>query len=148
MSHLPLYPISTYTGISFIPLSLPFLFSFSVALTPFEVGGIVKFKVKSVCCDPVLQNKFYSIMFYLMFLYADREAVKKLSRDAMYKLEHGVDDTKKLKKAAPSLGKIAEIQSAKKDDYAQSQALRKKFRVNINISWKQGQVLVHSSGLN
>lgn len=59
----------------------------------------------------------------------DREAVKKLSRDAMYKLEHGVDDTKKLKKAAPSLGKIAEIQSAKKDDYAQSQALRKKFRV-------------------
>ncbi|XP_041475525.1 coiled-coil domain-containing protein 130-like [Lytechinus variegatus] len=58
----------------------------------------------------------------------DREAVKKLSRDAMYKLEHGVDDTKKLKKAAPSLTKIAEIQSAKKDDYAQNQALRKKFR--------------------
>ncbi|XP_063962390.1 probable splicing factor YJU2B [Lytechinus pictus] len=58
----------------------------------------------------------------------DREAVKKLSRDAMYKLEHGVDDTKKLKKAAPSLTKIAEIQSAKKDDYDQNQALRKKFR--------------------
>ncbi|XP_071508947.1 uncharacterized protein [Diadema antillarum] len=58
----------------------------------------------------------------------DREAVKKLARDAMYKLEHGVDDTKKLKAAAPTLSQIAEVQAGKKDDYSQNQLLRKKFR--------------------
>lgn len=59
----------------------------------------------------------------------DRQVVKKLAADAMFKLEHGVEDKKKLQKAAPTLSEIVDVQSGWQDDYLQNRMLRAKFRV-------------------
>lgn len=58
----------------------------------------------------------------------DKEDVKKMAVDAMFKLEHGVQDQQKSKKALPTLAQLKEVQSVWDDDYAANQLLRKKFR--------------------
>ncbi|EDO42521.1 predicted protein, partial [Nematostella vectensis] len=58
----------------------------------------------------------------------DHEDKKRMAIDAMFKLEHGVEDAQKSKKAAPVLHQLQEVQSVWKDDYAANQILRKKFR--------------------
>lgn len=58
----------------------------------------------------------------------DRQVVKKLGSDAMFKLEHEVEDKKKFQKAAPTLSEIVDIQSNWHDDYTQNSILRAKFR--------------------
>ena len=67
---------------------------------------------------------------HLFFFFSDREVIKKRSRDPMYKLEHGVEDTKKLKSVIPTLSQIEDMQDAWKDDYMQNKMLRNKFRVS------------------
>ena len=49
----------------------------------------------------------------------------------MYKLEHGVEDTKKLKSVIPTLSQIEDMQDAWRDDYMQNKMLRNRFRVSI-----------------
>ena len=49
----------------------------------------------------------------------------------MFKLEHGVQDGKKLKAAIPTLSQIADKQETWKEDYMQNKMLRNKFRVRL-----------------
>lgn len=58
----------------------------------------------------------------------DKEVSKKLANDAMFKLEHGVEDKDKKKAAAPIIYKLENLQGRWKDDYALNQHLRKQFR--------------------
>jgi len=58
----------------------------------------------------------------------DKEDVKKMAVDAMFKLEHGVEDKQKSKEALPTLEQLKEVQSIWSDDYAANQLLRKRFR--------------------
>ncbi|XP_065069394.1 coiled-coil domain-containing protein 130 homolog [Rhopilema esculentum] len=58
----------------------------------------------------------------------DRDVKAKLVSDAMFKLEHTIEDKQKAKRSAPTLGKIREIRDVWEDDFAVNQALRKKFR--------------------
>ena len=63
-----------------------------------------------------------------------KEVSRKLFDDAMYKLEHGVNDknvSKSREKALNSV--IASNESIWKDDYSSNSALRAKFRVRIII---------------
>ncbi|KAK3750522.1 hypothetical protein QZH41_006271 [Actinostola sp. cb2023] len=58
----------------------------------------------------------------------DKEDAKRMAIDAMFKLEHGVEDVQKSKKVAPVIYHLQDVQSVWKDDYAANQLLRKKFR--------------------
>ncbi|XP_078354041.1 coiled-coil domain-containing protein 130 homolog [Oculina patagonica] len=58
----------------------------------------------------------------------DKEDVKKMAVDAMFKLEHGVQDEQKSKEVLPTLEELKEVQSVWSDDYAANQLLRKRFR--------------------
>lgn len=57
-----------------------------------------------------------------------REVKEKMMTNAMYKLEHEVDDKLKVKKIAPTLTRLEEIRDDWKDDFAVNQLMRKKFR--------------------
>lgn len=59
----------------------------------------------------------------------DRDNQKKLATDAMFKLEHGVQDQGKAKETKSNLALIADAQSGWKDDFALNQLARNKFRV-------------------
>ncbi|CAM1297570.1 CCDC130 (predicted) [Pycnogonum litorale] len=59
----------------------------------------------------------------------DKETGKKLVTDAMFRLEHGVEDKQKIKSAAPVLLKLEEQKERWKDDYIANKLLRQKFRV-------------------
>ncbi|KAM5173033.1 putative splicing factor YJU2B [Mantella aurantiaca] len=61
-------------------------------------------------------------------LTTEHEEKQKLETDSMYRLEHGVADKEKLKKAIPSLYELQEAQDAWKDDFAINSLLRNKFR--------------------
>ncbi|XP_067416477.1 probable splicing factor YJU2B [Emydura macquarii macquarii] len=61
-------------------------------------------------------------------LTTEHEEKKKLETDAMYRLEHGTTDQRKLQRAIPTLSNIQEAQSAWKDDFAINSMLRRKFR--------------------
>ena len=52
----------------------------------------------------------------------------KLISDAMFKLEHSIEDKQKAKRAAPTINQIRHMRDDWQDDYAISQLLRKKFR--------------------
>ena len=52
----------------------------------------------------------------------------KLISDAMFKLEHSIEDKQKAKRAAPTINQIKHIRDDWQDDYAINQLLRKKFR--------------------
>jgi len=58
----------------------------------------------------------------------DKEDAKKMAVDAMFKLEHGVEDKQKSKEVLPTLEQLKEVQSIWNDDYAANQLLRKRFR--------------------
>lgn len=58
----------------------------------------------------------------------DRDVKAKLISDAMFKLEHSIEDKQKAKRAAPTINQIKNIRDEWEDDYAISQVLRKKFR--------------------
>lgn len=60
----------------------------------------------------------------------DKEVGKKLATDAMYKLEHDVDDKAKVKVSTPALARLEHLQDRWRDDYTANQALRKTFREN------------------
>lgn len=64
---------------------------------------------------------------------ADKNDVKKRATDAMFKLEHAVEDKAKIKKAVPGIAEITEIKQQWKDDYELNKSLRKKFRVGKYI---------------
>ena len=65
-----------------------------------------------------------------LFIFIERQSQKKLATDAMFKLEHGFEDQKKIKSAIPTLLSLEEIQSGKKDDYELNKLARKQFRVS------------------
>lgn len=60
----------------------------------------------------------------------DKATSKRLFDDAMFKLEHGVDDQSTAKKGAPALGKLINRNfTTWKDDFSANYALRAQFRV-------------------
>lgn len=58
----------------------------------------------------------------------DKEIGKKMATDAMFKLEHDVDDKAKVKVVTPSLARLEHLQDRWRDDYSANQLLRKSFR--------------------
>lgn len=55
-----------------------------------------------------------------------------MASDAMYKLEHGVDDKVKSKELDPVIERLEEFQSSRwHDDYASNRALRDSMRVRF-----------------
>ncbi|KAH7971501.1 hypothetical protein HPB49_025147 [Dermacentor silvarum] len=58
----------------------------------------------------------------------DKEIGKKMATDAMFKLEHDVDDKAKVKVATPALARLEHLQDRWRDDYTANQLLRKSFR--------------------
>jgi len=58
----------------------------------------------------------------------DRDVKAKLISDAMFKLEHSIEDKQKAKRAAPTINQIRHLRDEWSDDYAINQLLRKKFR--------------------
>ena len=62
------------------------------------------------------------------------EEKEKLQNDAFYKLEHGIQDEKKLKDSVPILNQIQQLNESQwKDPYTMSQKLRSKFRQEKKI---------------
>jgi len=59
--------------------------------------------------------------------------IKKMATDAMFKLEHVSDDTKKGTKALSSLSSLEERREEWRDDYELNKLARSKFRVRIII---------------
>ena len=62
----------------------------------------------------------------------ERDTVKKMVNDPMFKLDHDQGDKKNIKKALPGLGIIEQLQSGKKDDYILNKLARRHFRVCIH----------------
>ncbi|XP_013792905.2 coiled-coil domain-containing protein 130 homolog [Limulus polyphemus] len=58
----------------------------------------------------------------------DKDVSNKLATDAMFRIEHGVEDKAKLKSLAPSLGQLEQHQDRWKDPYSMNKLLRQKFR--------------------
>ncbi|CAH1775350.1 unnamed protein product [Owenia fusiformis] len=58
----------------------------------------------------------------------DRNVIKKMVNDPMFKLEHGETDKVKHKKSLPNLGELASIQDQYRDDYMLNKLARNKFR--------------------
>ncbi|XP_077500434.1 coiled-coil domain-containing protein 130 homolog [Amblyomma americanum] len=58
----------------------------------------------------------------------DKEIGKKMATDAMFKLEHDVDDKAKVKVVTPALQRLEHLQDRWRDDYSANQLLRKSFR--------------------
>ena len=67
-------------------------------------------------------------------LIVDKATQKKLATDAMYMLEHGVDDKAKVTAALPGIAQIEQLQTAWKDDYSLNKQLRNKFRVCVDFA--------------
>ena len=68
------------------------------------------FYVQGMSCYHKSQLGFTIIMPYAIFFYnstlSDKEDVKKMAVDAMFKLEHGVEDKQKSKEALPTLEQL------------------------------------------
>lgn len=81
----------------------------------------------------------------------DHAVKKKLISDPMYKLEHGVNDKKKLDKEIPTLYEIQDLQDEKRDDYLLNKALRNNFRAEKKAmikSQKEDQILLDKASLD
>ncbi len=63
--------------------------------------------------------------------FLERASQKKLATDAMFKLEHGFEDHKKIKAALPSIHLLEEIKSGMRDDYVLNKLARNQFRVSF-----------------
>ncbi|KAI1287246.1 Coiled-coil domain-containing protein [Halotydeus destructor] len=59
----------------------------------------------------------------------DRDESKKLASDPMFRLEHKVEDRRKLEAAIPVLEQLEKVQERWRDDFACNQLLRKGFRM-------------------
>lgn len=59
----------------------------------------------------------------------DKDVSNQLATDAMFKLEHGVDDQAKSSSVAPSLARLEGLQSRWQDHYMTNKILRNQFRV-------------------
>ena len=68
------------------------------------------FYVQGMSCYHKSQLGFTIIMPHAVFFYnstlSDKEDVKKMAVDAMFKLEHGVEDKQKSKEALPTLEQL------------------------------------------
>ncbi|XP_054155059.1 coiled-coil domain-containing protein 130 homolog [Oppia nitens] len=58
----------------------------------------------------------------------DKEVIKKLATDSMFKLEHEVEDKQKAKDVEPAIEQLESLQKRWKDDYSFNRAIRKTFR--------------------
>jgi len=64
----------------------------------------------------------------------DDEEAKKLAEDPFYKLEHGNEDKRKAKEAAPIIQDLQVLKEEQADDFACNQVLRHIFRVCIQYT--------------
>ncbi|MCL4145281.1 UNVERIFIED_CONTAM: hypothetical protein GTU68_006756 [Idotea baltica] len=59
----------------------------------------------------------------------DKNVIKKMASDAMFRLEHGVDDKDKTEEVKTTLENLEDLQSSRwKDDYSANMALRQRMR--------------------
>ncbi|RWS03559.1 coiled-coil domain-containing protein 130-like protein [Dinothrombium tinctorium] len=72
----------------------------------------------------------------------DKDTSKKLSSDAMFRLEHNVEHENKANTIAPVLEQLEQFQQRWKDDYAANQLLRNKFRVKLMSSYLEIKSMV------
>ena len=79
----------------------------------------------------------------------EKSTSKKLSTDAMFKLEHSDQDASKLKKAIPVLDQLQDHRERWKDDYISNRILRDQFRASKKESKEKAsadaEVLARSS---
>ncbi|EDV22137.1 uncharacterized protein TRIADDRAFT_15287, partial [Trichoplax adhaerens] len=66
-----------------------------------------------------------------------KDEKKKLLSNAMYKLEHDIEDAEAGQQAAPSLDKLERHMDVWKDDFSVNQLLRNKFRKNKAVTKQQ-----------
>ncbi len=81
----------------------------------------------------------------------EKETIKKLASDAMFKLEHGEADSSKAKDSKPRLNEIVQIQDRVKDDYVANRLLRDKMRGARRKAKEQAvrdNILLKKSSLN
>ncbi|KAI0230604.1 coiled-coil domain containing 130 [Lamellibrachia satsuma] len=81
----------------------------------------------------------------------DKNTQKKMATDAMYMLEHGVDDKAKIKAALPGIAQIEQLQTAWKDDYSLNKQLRNTFRAEkkaLNDTEARDKALLQKSSLD
>jgi len=64
----------------------------------------------------------------------DNEEAKKLAEDPFYKLEHGNEDKRKAKEAAPIIQDLQVLKEEQADDFGCNQVLRHIFRVCIQYT--------------
>lgn len=77
-----------------------------------------------------------------LILLSDKEVGKKLVTDAMFRLQHDVDDKGKSKATNPSLTRLEDHKEKWRDDYTTNQLLRQKFRVIISFTfWTYGSFM-------
>lgn len=81
----------------------------------------------------------------------DKEVSKKMATDAMFKLEHDVDDKGKFKVITPSLARLEHLQDRWRDDYTANQLLRKAFRNkkrDLHVQAERDRALLKKSSLH
>ena len=79
-----------------------------------------------------------------LFFFVDKNLIKKMAIDPMFKLEHGSDDTVKGQKAKANLSIIESMRQDKKDDYLLNKLARHKFRVGCKMKVKyKRQTVIH-----
>lgn len=81
----------------------------------------------------------------------DKEIGKKMATDAMFKLEHDVDDKGKVKIVTPNLARLEHLQDRWRDDYASNQLLRKSFRSKkkeLHLQAEKDRALLKKSSLH
>lgn len=81
----------------------------------------------------------------------DKEIGKKMATDAMFKLEHDVDDKGKVKVVTPALARLEHLQDRWRDDYTSNQLLRKSFRSKkkeLHLQAEKDRALLKKSSLH
>lgn len=81
----------------------------------------------------------------------DKEIGKKMATDAMFKLEHDVDDKGKVKVVTPALARLEHLQDRWRDDYSSNQLLRKSFRnkkKELHLQAEKDRALLKKSSLH
>lgn len=81
----------------------------------------------------------------------DKEIGKKMATDAMFKLEHDVDDKGKVKVVTPALARLEHLQDRWRDDYSSNQLLRKSFRSKkkeLHLQAEKDRALLKKSSLH
>ncbi|KAL1445348.1 hypothetical protein MTO96_045071 [Rhipicephalus appendiculatus] len=81
----------------------------------------------------------------------DKEIGKKMATDAMFKLEHDVEDKDKVKVVTPALARLEHLQDRWRDDYSANQLLRKSFRnkkKDLHVQAEKDRALLKKSSLH